>query len=279
MKNLLRTLVFDGQISLTVADTTAIVQEGVKRHNLSKSSAFVYGKAISAMTFMSACLKSDAGEISLTLQSDGECGNIGVSGNRNLYMRGYIENTQATGDETDCLGANGALTIVRDDGYNRPFVGSCAIVSGGVDASFEEYYAVSEQLPTRVCTIVEYNEKGEVAFAGVAVLQALPFADERAQTGMQTAELEKLLVAVKTNGVETAVERAFGKSSEVWETRTAVYQCNCSRERLLGVLVTLGERQVRQIIQEDGNISAHCHYCNTDYIFTEEDIDGLFARN
>ncbi|MBE5751111.1 MAG: Hsp33 family molecular chaperone HslO [Clostridiales bacterium] len=277
MKNLLRTLVFDGQISLTVADTTAIVQEGATRHNLSKPSAYVYGKAISAMTFMSACLKSDVGEISLSLKSDGECGSIGVSGNRNLYMRGYIENTQAVGDESACLGANGALTIVRDDGYNRPFVGSCAISEKGVDASFEEYYAVSEQLPTRIYTTVEFDLTGKVAFAGVAVLQALPFADESAQTGMQTARLDNLLAAVKEQGVERAVERVFGKSDEVWETREAVYQCNCSRERLLGVLVTLGERQVRQIIQEDGKINAHCHYCNTDYIFTEEDANGLFS--
>jgi molecular chaperone Hsp33 len=276
MKNLLRTLVFDGQISLTVADTTAIVQEGVTRHNLSKSSAFVYGKAISAMTFMSACLKTDAGEISLSLNSDGECGGIGVSGNRNLYMRGYIENTQAVGDESACLGKNGAITIVRDDGYNRPFVGSCAISERGVDASFEEYYKLSEQLPTRIYTSVEFDQTGRVAFAGVAVLQALPFGDENAQTGMQTARLDSLLAAVREHGVERATESIFQKSDEVWETRDAVYKCNCSRERLLGVLVTLGEKQVRQIIQEDGKISAHCHYCNTDYIFTEEDANGLF---
>ena len=230
------------------------------------------------MTFMSACLKSDAGEISLSLKSDGEFGGIGVSGNRRLYMRGYIENPRAIGDESDCLGKSGALTIVRDDGYNRPFVGACAVVKGSVDASFEEYYAVSEQLPTRVCTTVEFDEKGEVAFAGVAVLQALPFADERAQTGMQNARLDALLAAVKENGVERATESAFGKSDEVWETRNAVYRCNCSRERLLGVLVTLGEAQVRQIIREDGKIGAHCHYCNTDYTFTEEDADGLFAH-
>lgn len=277
MKNVLRTLVFDGQISLTLADTTAIVQEGVKRHALSRSAAVAYGKAISAMTFMSAGLKSDAGEISLSLKCDGTCGGIGVSGNRQLYMRGYIENTQASGDERECLGENGSLTIVRDDGYNRPFVGSCATAQS-VDDSFAEYYRISEQLPTRIYTTVESNEKGETTFAGVAALQPLPFADESTLQKVAEIPLAELLQRVKAAGVERAAEERFGKDGEVWDVREARYQCNCSRKRLQGVLVTLGEEEVRRILKEDGKIAAHCHYCNTDYVFTDEDVDALFAR-
>jgi redox-regulated HSP33 family molecular chaperone len=78
---------------LTLADTTAIVQEGIQRHHLSAGSAKIYGKAMSAMTFMSACLKEETGEISLSMKGDGEMGEIGVSGNRKLNLRGYILNT------------------------------------------------------------------------------------------------------------------------------------------------------------------------------------------
>ena len=145
MKNLIRTLIYDGQVSLTVADTTEMVKEGARLHGLSKASAFVFGKALSAMTFMSACLKNEQGEMSLSLK--GENGEeIGVSGNKMLRIRGFIGNTALAGEgdfsaERAFLGDNASVTIIRDDGYNRPFVGACALPeNGGLDEGFEDYF-------------------------------------------------------------------------------------------------------------------------------------------
>lgn len=278
MNNVLRTLVFDGQVSLTLADTTAIVSESIKRHNLSASSALVLSKALSVMTYMSSSLKRDLGEVSLSVQANGEGGDIGVSGNRALALRGYIGNTQATGNERETLG-NGALTIIRDDGYNRPFVGSCAIpVGGGVDEAFEEYFRISEQLPTFLKTVVELDEKGECTFAGVAALQPLPFATENALAQTSETDLETLLQSAKEQGIEACVKAAFSPDERVWETRLATYRCNCSREYLGRVMLTLGKAQVDDIIRENGSVQVHCHYCNTDYEFTQEDTNALFER-
>ena len=91
MKNVLRALVYDGQVSLTLIDATQIVQEGIKLHNLSPASAYVFGKALSVMAFMSACLKERKGEISFTVKGNGEGGEICVSGNFDMRIRGYIE--------------------------------------------------------------------------------------------------------------------------------------------------------------------------------------------
>ena len=278
MHNLLRTLVYDNQVSLTVADTTQLVKEGVRLHGLSKDAAHVFGKTLSAMTFMSACLKNERGEISLALKTDGDCGDIGVSGNRSLFLRGYILNTQATGEEKKVLGENGALTIIRDDGYNMPFVGACALKGGSVDHSFEEYFSISEQLPTFMKTVVEFNAQDEIVFCGIAVLQPLPFADEETLTKTQNFQLEELLAEVKTQGVNKAVEGLFATSKQVWEEREAVYRCNCSRAYVSRVLVSLGEAQTREIIQDEGAVRVHCHYCNTDYEFNDEDADSIFQN-
>ena len=284
MNNLLRTLVFDGQVSLTLADTTEMVNESIKRHALSSSAAIVLGKALSAMTYMSACLKMDTGEISLSVQSDGTGGNIGISGNRALHLRGYIENVGASGDEEETLGKNGSLTIIRDDGYNRPFVGTCALAQGGVDKAFEEYYRISEQLPTYLKTAVELDENGRCVFAGVAVLQPLPFADEAVLLATREVPLEQVLKTIQAKGVEECVNVHFkersvdDKDGGVWEMRRAKYKCNCSREYLQRVLITLGKQQVDELIQENGAVRVHCHYCNFDYAFTQEDVDELFER-
>lgn len=279
MSNVLRTLVFDSQVSLTLADTTEMVKEGARLHKLSKDAAIVFGKTLSAMTFMSACLKGETGEISLSVKGDGDGGEIGVSGNRKLNIRGFMENPHAMGDEETVFGKNGSLTIIRDDGYTRPFVGSCAYpVEGGVDEAFEEYFRISEQLPTRFETVVETDEDGNIRFAGVAVLQPLPFAEESVIENVWALDMQTLLQQVKNVGVEKAAKEAFGKSDDVWEVRFAQYKCNCSRAYLTRVLVSLGEAQMREIIAGEGAVRVHCHYCNTDYEFTEKDADEVFPK-
>lgn len=280
VKNVLRTLVFDGQVSLTLADTSETVKEGARLHKLSPASTVVLGKALSAMTFASACLKEETGEISLSIKCDGAVGGIGVSGNRALRLRGYIENT-AIGSETKFVGlfGNGALTIIRDDGYNRPFVGACALPkNGGVDEAFEEYYRISEQLPTYLKTTVELNGSGKCVFAGVAVLQPLPFASEETLEKVKNTSLDELLKKIKALGVEAAANAQFDPDQSVWDLRKAEYKCNCSKEYLTRVLVPLGEAELRRIVQEDGAVRIHCHYCNRDYEFTGQDVDGIFRK-
>ena len=283
MANVLRTLVFDGQVSLTIADTTEIVKEGIKLHRLSPVSAHFFGKALCVMTYMSACLKDEKGEISLSLKTDGEGQEIAVSGNKALRLRGYVENTQMDGipsaeTEKKALGTWGALTIIRDDGYNRPFVGTCAIPEeGGVDEAFEEYYRVSEQLPTRIVSTLDFDEQGQLVFAGVVVLQPLPFAEEAVISAVNAFPMEKLLAQTREKGVEKTTEENFGRQDLVWELRQASYKCNCSRDYLTRVIVSLGEAQTREVIREDGAVRIHCHYCNTDYEFTEEDADKIFT--
>ncbi len=279
MNNVIRTLIFDAQVSLTIANTTEIVEIGKNKHHLSKTSAIVFGRALSAMTYMSACLKQETGEISLSIKSDGACEEIAVSGNRKLYLRGYIGNTQADCSERECLGENGSLTIIRDDGYNRPFVGSCAFPeNANIDSAFEEYYRISEQLPTRIKTAVELTEDGVCAFAGVVAVQPLPFADKETIEKVAALDLDGLLTALKTQPLGELIKTNFDVEEVVWDERKATYTCNCSREYLSQVLVSVGEEQMRQIIREDGSLKVHCHYCNTDYEFTDKDADEIFKK-
>ena len=284
MSNVLRTLIYNDEVSLTLADTTEIVREGIRLHKLSPSSAYVYGRGMSAMTYMSSCLKETTGEISLSLKCDGEAMDMGISGNRALNLRGYIANTQIEGGanyeaELRALGNDGSITIIRDDGYSRPFVGSCGFPGQlSIDDIFEEYYRSSEQLPTYIATVVEIDESGACAFAGVLALQPLPFASEETLDKVWSLDLYTILETLKGSTVEEVVKGNFQTGSKVWELRKAQYKCNCSREYLKGVLVTLGEEQLRDIIEKEGAVRVHCHYCNTDYVFTEEDANELFKK-
>ncbi len=279
--NVLRSLIYDKQVSLTLIDTTEILLEGIKRHRLSPASAYVYGKAMSAIAFLSACLKEEKGEVSLSVQCEGDGKDIGASGNRALSLRGYIGNTEIEGDiagaEKRAFGDGGSLTVIRDDGYNRPFVGSCAFPENAdFDGILEEYYRISEQLPTRIKTVVEIGENGGL-FAGIIALQPLPFATEDVLKTVEGLDLAALLKTVKEEGLKVT-EKAYFPDSYGSEERMATYHCNCSREYLSEVLVTLGEGQIRDIIRTEGAVRVHCHYCNTNYEFTEKDADKLFPK-
>ncbi|MFR1554840.1 MAG: Hsp33 family molecular chaperone HslO, partial [Coriobacteriales bacterium] len=176
------------------------------------------------------------------------------------------------------LGSEGSLTIIRDDGYSRPFVGACALnSSGSVERAFEEYYRISEQLPTHIAASIGFTPEGTCAYAGTVVLQPLPFADEETLKKIPARKrLEEIAASVKALGLEKAAEIYFSAKSAGLNLRKAEYKCNCSKEYLSGVLVSLGKDQLKDILREDGEIKVHCHYCNKDYRFTEEDVEKMF---
>lgn len=284
MENVVRTLVYEAQVLLTVADTTEMVREGMRLHALSPVSGKTFGRALSAMTFMSACLKGEKDEISLSVRSNGQGEEIAISGGYNLHLRGYIGNTKAEGVGTEeevrqCFGNAGTLAVIRDDGYGQPFVGSCELpISGDIDEAFERYYTISEQLPTRIATSVILSDEGECIFAGVVAVQPLPFASEETLKKTASLDLGDVLARAQEKGVVFAASEGFDNDDCVFEERTALYQCHCSREYLGEVLTSLGEAQMRQIIEEDGVLRVHCHYCNRDYEFYSEDADRLFSK-
>ena len=276
MANVLRTLIWDEQVSLTIADTTEIVQEGIKLHNLSGEKAETFAKALSFLNFMSSALKEQTGEVSLSIKTSGKILDLTASGNAKLNIRGYLD----WQENAPTLFGDGALTLVRDDGYSRPFVGACGLIKDGtLDENFEEYYRISEQLPTFISTAYVENDEGRVAFSGIIVLQPLPFASEETLEKIPAQkERMEILKAVKEKGVFETAKEIFGVEETACSFKTAQYRCNCSREYLKGVLVSLGEDEFRNIIKEDGAVRAHCHYCNSDYSFGETDADEIFKN-
>ena len=277
-QNVIRTLIMGDQVSLTLADTTEIVRRAQQVHGLNRSAAEVLGKFLSAATYMSAALKEESGEISFALHTDGACGQINISGNHSLHIRGYMESTEGTLEEL--LGKSGSFTVIRDDGYSRPFVGSCAFPETvTVEGIVEEYYRISEQLPTFIASVVDFDEEDMVSFAGIAVLQPLPFTDEATVAALPKGEkLQAIVREVQKSGLEETAICVFSAKKDGIKGRQATYTCNCSRAYLLQVLTSLGEEQMRTIIREDGAVRVHCHYCNTDYTFDDRDADLIFKR-
>ena len=68
MGKALKTLIYDGQVSLTLMDTTDIVQQAIDFHKLSPLSAAALGRTLTACTFMATGLKNDGDKLSVTVK-------------------------------------------------------------------------------------------------------------------------------------------------------------------------------------------------------------------
>ena len=177
MNKLHKALIYDNQVSLTVLETTEMVNDAVKTHGLGEDAARTLGGFLTCAAYMAGCLKNDRGAVSLTVKPDGDAGAVSVSGDKSLHIRGYID--------AECGGRidGGYLTVIKDDGFFRPFIGM-------------QYYDQSEQIPTAVAVGVKMRG-GKCVAAGGVVMQLLPGtsqenmdrAEERMQAFVHAADV------------------------------------------------------------------------------------------
>ena len=185
MGKIFKTLIFDGKISLTILQTTDIVNKAIKFHNLSPLTSATLGRTMTASIFMASFMKNASDRLSVTIKGDGVGGAIIVSADSKLRVRGYIENPSASLplnekgklDVKGCVG-KGQITVVKNTGVKGNYVGTSEIVSGEIATDFAYYYTVSEQQPTAMALGVLVNKKGKCIGAGGVIMQAMPGCDD-----------------------------------------------------------------------------------------------------
>ncbi len=286
MNKLLKTLVYDNQMSLSVLDTTDMVNRAIEIHNLSPVCAAALGRTLTVCTFMSSGLKNQRDKLSVTIAGNGAGGKITVCGNGDLHMRGYIDNPQVdlplkpNGklDVSACVGKQGRITVIRSMGLKDPYSGSSEIISGEIAEDFAAYYAYSEQQPTAIALGVKIGKDGKCVGAGGLILQALPFASDKALDSAEKLmeNLKDISSQIEELGAEGVLEKYFGKT--LFEEYFPEYKCLCSKQYLEGILISLGKAELLDILEKDGKIKVKCEFCNTEYFFDEKDVERLFAE-
>ncbi len=272
MNKLYKTLIYDNEVSLSVLETTELVQKAIDIHGLDDKSAELLGGMLTAAAYMAGCLKSERGAVSMTVKSGDGSATVSVSGDVNGHIRGYVD-----GGENGLKG--GTLTVVKDDGFFRPFVGACELKCNDVAENLMQYFHISEQIPTAVAIGVKVC-RGKCLAAGGVIMQLLPGTSEenmdKAEIAMQN--FVKVVEVVQEKGAEGIMNTFFPERMNIAGTSISFpeYKCNCSRKKIEGVIMPLGLNELLNTIKEQGSVNVHCHYCNTDYRFTESDVLKLF---
>ena len=277
-------MIFGDELSLSVLDTTDMVNEAIRIHNLTPTTAAALGRTLTICTFMSSNLKNKTDKLSVTINGDGVGGKITVCGNGDLNMRGAIDNPNAdlplkpNGklDVSGCVGKKGRLTVIRSMGLKDPYSGSSELVSGEIAEDFAAYYAFSEQQPTAIAVGVKIGVDGKCVGAGGVIIQALPFASEENLIKAESIinGLSNVSTLIEEHGAEWVLKEYFGDIN--YNEYNPEYKCLCSRDYIERVLISLGKAEIDDIIEKEGEVKVSCQFCDKVYTFDKSQTEELF---
>ncbi len=282
----IRATIFGGYGRVVAAVTTELVGELQRRHQTWPTATAALGRTATVGAMMASFMK-DEERLTLQIRGDGPLGGITVDADTTGRVRGYVQNPKvhlppnALG-KLDVGGAvgSGSLYVMRDMGMKDFYKGSVELQTGEIGDDFTYYFAVSEQTPSAVAAGVLVNTDNSVIAAGGFIAQLLPLAtDEHA---VQLEERIKSITSVTdllTSGVDAqGLIRLLDKEAASFSSGDIRFECTCSRERLRGVLKSLGQAEVEAMLDADNGAQLICHYCNSSYDFTAEDLEDILLE-
>ena len=283
MDRAVKALIYNGEISLTLLDTTEMVNRAIEIHKLSPLAAAALGRTMTVATFMSIGLKNKDDTLSVTISGDGPAGTIVVCGNHDLKMRGYIDNPQVElplkkNGKLDVGGAvgKGRISVVKNLGLKEPYTGSSRIVSGEIAEDFAAYFTFSEQQPTGLALGVKIGKDFKCVGAGGVVIQPMPGASDESidKAEKLLSEFTKISSMIEEYGIDGIIDRYFdGVFFFEYEPE---YKCTCSKEYVDKILITLGKEELYDTIEKEGKVEVVCQFCPNKYTYLKEDVDKLF---
>lgn len=277
----------DGTVRVLSAITTSTVLEATKVHNCTPLAAAALGRMITAGSLMGAMLKSDDEVITLKIDGGGIAKGVVVTAYGDASVKGYIGNpcielpSNGLGkhDVGKAIGKEGDLVVIKDIGLKEPYVGHVPISSGEIGDDISYYFTASEQIPTAVGLGVLTEKESMIKAAGGFIIQMMPGSDELAADLItyRLQEIESITGLIEKNmDAEDILKYIFeGMDLKILGEKHPKFSCDCSRERIERVLISIGKEELQSIYDENKTEEIVCHFCNKKYEFTHEDLKKL----
>jgi molecular chaperone Hsp33 len=281
----------DFKVRAYFADMSQTVETMNQIHDTTPSAAAAAGRTLIATAIMGAMMKNETDSVTTVLKSESEIKQIIAFSNYKAQVRCDIVNPLTSVgfnekrkiDVKAVVGTNGTLTVIRDLGLDRPYVGMCELVSGEIAEDFTYYFAKSEQIPSSVALGVFVTKDLKVDFAGGYIIQLLPDCEENVIVYLED-KLKDIPSVTKMLmdgfSLEDMANEVFGGlgTYKIIHELVPEYKCNCSRERMEKLLISLGEAELASIVSDGEDIEVVCHYCNTKYNFEIDEVKTLLTK-
>lgn len=285
-------LAYNGKINIVAIETTELVEEARKIHDLSPLATATLGRCLTMAGLMTSNMKGEEDNLTLQVKGNGPIGNITVTADTKERVRGYVSNPQVdlplkeNGklDVGTAVGKEGFIYVIKDIGLKEPYIGMSKIISGEIAEDFANYYYTSEQKNTAVALGVLVNKDG-VKRAGGFIVTSMPDATEDElfilENRLQEAKPISQMLDENMSLLDIAKDITGDVNIKLLEDETnePKYECNCSKERMENGLISLGKQELKNIIEEDGKAEIVCHFCNKKYEFNEDELRYLLLKN
>lgn len=286
---IIRATAAQGQIRAFAATTRDVVETARQDHNTSPVATAALGRLLTAGAMMGSMMKHEDDLLTLKIEGDGPIGGLTVTADSMGSVKGYVNNPfvvlpcndKGKLDVGGALGI-GVLSVIQDIGLKEPYVGQTILVSGEIAEDLTYYYATSEQTPSSVALGVLMNKDNTVRQAGGFIIQLMPGASEEIIGTLETrlgeiSSVTSLLDEGKTP--EEILEQILGDIElEITDRLATRFYCNCDKHRVEKALISIGKQELKAMIDDGKPIEINCHFCNTSYEFTVEELKELMEK-
>ena len=286
---IVRATAADNQIRAFAITSRELVERARQIHNTSPVATAALGRALSAGAMMGAMMKGEQDLLTLQIRGDGPLGGITVTADSRAQVKGYVNepavllpaNAKGKLDVSGAVG-KGMLQVIRDMGMKEPYAGQTELQTGEIAEDLTYYFATSEQIPSSVGLGVLLNRDNTVCQAGGFILQLLPYTEDRV-----IDTLEKRLAGMNSvtellnRGLtpEGILEELLGELGlAVNDTIPAAFSCSCSKERVEKAIISIGSREIREMIRDGKPVEVKCHFCNAAYTFNIEELKKILDK-
>ena len=279
----------NAQIRAFAATTKETVEQARQSHDTSPVITAALGRLLTAGAMMGSMMKGEKDILTLQIRGDGPAGGLTVTADSQGNVKGYAIHPQVilpanTIGKLDVGGAlgNGMLSVIKDMGMKEPYVGQTALQTGEIAEDLTYYFAASEQIPSSVGLGVLMEKNNTVRQAGGFIVQLMPFAEESVISRLE--ENLKTLKPVTTmldEGLtpEQILETVLaGMDVQFTEKTDTGFYCNCDKARVEKALISLGKKEINDMIKDGKSIEVNCHFCNHNYCFSVEELKQMVKK-
>lgn len=285
---IVRATAAEAQIRAFACTTRGVVEAARQAHHTSPVVTAALGRLLSAGVMMGGMLKGEKDLLTLQVKGDGPMKDITVTADSHGHVKGYAGVSDvilpANGaGKLDVAGAvgKGLLCVIKDMGLKEPYIGQTMLQTSEIAEDLTYYFAASEQVPSSVGLGVLMEKNNTVKQAGGFIVQLMPYVKEQVIDRLEQ-NLNRIASVTAMLDAGNTPEQMLGfilegLGCEITETRPTAFLCNCSREKIEKVLISLGEKEIQDMIDDGQEIEVNCHFCNKKYSFSIEELEQMLT--
>lgn len=283
---IIRGMAADNQVRFFAAYSRNLVEEARERHNTSPVVTAALGRLLTAGAMMGSMCKNDTDLVTLKIKGDGPIEGLTVTADAKANVKGFANNpvviippNWAGKLDVGAAIGYGMLTVIKDIGLKEPYTGQTNLTTSEIADDLTYYFASSEQIPTSVALGVLMEKNNTVKQAGGFIIQLMPFASEEVISALEqklaafssiTSHLDK-----GETPEEIITQLLEGFDVTITDKIPTKFQCNCSKDRVSKAVISIGKKEIQEMIDEGKEIEVNCHFCNTHYKFSVEELGEL----